>query len=268
MAILDAAGFQVRYQSTSKKWKKALKEADLLVAAGGDGTVAEVMLAAAEAGVPVAILPLGTANNIGRSLGIVGDAREIADGWDLAAARQFSIWSVHGESLAERFFEGVGGGAFAETISRGEEAVDNPTHLVGNAIDRALTLVRQVLETCEPAPWTVEVDGRDLSGSYLAVEAMNIRFCGPSIPIAQSADAADDLLDVVLVGEADRQPLIDYVSHRLQDASGVPPRLPIERGRKVCLVPPAGPLRIDDRVVAWKSGELVIAMDAQVVRIL
>ena len=70
----------MRYQSTKKSWKKAIQlPADLFIAAGGDGTVAEVIHEAAGTGVPVALLPIGTANNIARSLGIVGDAREIID---------------------------------------------------------------------------------------------------------------------------------------------------------------------------------------------
>jgi diacylglycerol kinase family enzyme len=267
--IIEGAGFQVRYQSTAKSWKKSLqKPTDLIVAAGGDGTVADVMLASAEAGLPVAILPLGTANNIGRSLGIVGDARELVEDWDVDGGRRYDIGLVEGKSLSSRFVEGVGGGLFAESITHGEKAVDEPSHLVGHALDRGLSLIQQLLEDCEVMPWTVEVDGRDFSGDYLAVEVMSIRFCGPSIPIAADADPSDGVFDVVLIGEGQRMTLASYVSDRLAHASGELGPLPVERGKQVRLVPPNGPLRIDDEVIEWDGGPIQVMLDSAALRVL
>jgi diacylglycerol kinase (ATP) len=48
----------------------ARREFHLVLAAGGDGTVAEVMAAAHERGIPMAIVPLGTANIVARELGL------------------------------------------------------------------------------------------------------------------------------------------------------------------------------------------------------
>src|SRR5262245_19963348 len=45
---------------------------DVVIAAGGDGTIARAARTLARRGVPLAILPLGTANNIARSLAIQG----------------------------------------------------------------------------------------------------------------------------------------------------------------------------------------------------
>src|SRR4051812_8746026 len=45
-------------------------DADVIVAAGGDGTIAKVAKHLAGTNVPLAIIPTGTANNIARSLGI------------------------------------------------------------------------------------------------------------------------------------------------------------------------------------------------------
>ena len=49
--------------------------AELIVVAGGDGTVADALRAAAGRGLPIAVLPLGTANNIALSLGVHGQCR-------------------------------------------------------------------------------------------------------------------------------------------------------------------------------------------------
>jgi diacylglycerol kinase (ATP) len=49
----------------------ALREpTDVVVAVGGDGTVTSVLTQMPGRGIPVVILPQGTANNIARSLGI------------------------------------------------------------------------------------------------------------------------------------------------------------------------------------------------------
>ncbi|HEX5291847.1 MAG TPA: diacylglycerol kinase family protein, partial [Streptosporangiaceae bacterium] len=48
--------------------------ADLVVAAGGDGTVRACAAALAGTGIPLAIVPLGTANLVARALGVPGQA--------------------------------------------------------------------------------------------------------------------------------------------------------------------------------------------------
>jgi YegS/Rv2252/BmrU family lipid kinase len=48
----------------------ARRDFHLVLAAGGDGTVAEVMAAAHERGIPMGIVPLGTANIVARELGL------------------------------------------------------------------------------------------------------------------------------------------------------------------------------------------------------
>ena len=48
----------------------ARREFHMVLAAGGDGTVAEVMAAAHERGIPMGIVPLGTANIVARELGL------------------------------------------------------------------------------------------------------------------------------------------------------------------------------------------------------
>src|SRR5687768_8077766 len=70
-ATLRRRGNQVISASKTKEIVAALEEpADLVVVAGGDGTVAKVARHLSGREVPVLILPVGTANNIARSLGI------------------------------------------------------------------------------------------------------------------------------------------------------------------------------------------------------
>jgi diacylglycerol kinase (ATP) len=248
--ILSSAGFQVRYASSKKGWKKALdKPSDLVVVAGGDGTVADVALHLAGSNIPLAILPLGRANNVARSLGLIGDARDIVDAWDETAVGALDIGVAAAPWGEARFVESAGAGIFAELIVRAHVQVDDSQMMLGAEGDRALLLVRQIVADADAGRWHVELDGRDLSGEYLGIEAMNTRFIGPKVPLAPDADPGDGLLDVVLIGPSDRQALLDYLAGRLHDSAADLPRLPVERGRHLTLRPSrAASLHVGDEL--------------------
>jgi diacylglycerol kinase family enzyme len=248
--ILRDAGYQVRYQSIGKGWRSALDDpGELAIVAGGDGTVARVAIALADSDVPLAVIPLGTANNIGKALGAFGDIRSMVAGWQDGATRRLDVGVVSGRFGEERFIEAVGGGVFAELVRRGSSEVEDASEMVGRETDRALQLLRHILEAAEPAAWEIVLDDYDLSGEYLAVEAMNIGFAGPNVPLATDAELDDGELDLVLLRAEDRERLLQYVIGRVESASALMPSLDVRRGRAVRMVPPRGwPIRIDDKL--------------------
>ena len=69
------------------------RAADLIVAVGGDGTVASVAREVAGHDVPLAVLPVGTANNIAFSLGCDGPLDELIDHWPRAVAAFARTWA-------------------------------------------------------------------------------------------------------------------------------------------------------------------------------
>lgn len=250
LELLAEAGHRVRHRSSKGKWRDLLQDSGkLLVAAGGDGTVRKIALAAAETGRPFAILPLGTANNVAKSLEIVGTTREVIDRW---SADEGGVGFDIGEARASwgrtRFIESLGGGLFAELLAReGEIGVGHA--LVGREMDQALHVLCEELRVARAARWRIEVDGHDVSGEYLAVEILNIRFAGPNVLLDRDATPTDGLFDVVTIGEADRGQLARYLEDRLHLASGHIPRHVVRRGREIRLVPPPGArLRADDRL--------------------
>src|SRR4051812_45065449 len=93
-ALLEDAGYNVRYRSAKEDgWKRALKkDADLIVVAGGDGTVGKVARRVVGRGVPVALLPSGTANNIARTLGqLERPFEELVRGWEKARRIKLNV---------------------------------------------------------------------------------------------------------------------------------------------------------------------------------
>jgi len=112
---LERSDIAPRYCSTDDDdYKAALVEAwDLVVIAGGDGTVAKVVRNLADRSIPVAILPAGTANNVALSLGLKGDPEDIAAHLRDAERRSLDIGSATGPWGERKFIEAVGLGAVA-----------------------------------------------------------------------------------------------------------------------------------------------------------
>jgi len=246
---LAEAGYDARLLSNRKKIPRRLEDpGELVVVAGGDGSVKSVALALAGRGVPMAILPMGTANNIAKSLGIMGSVAELIAGWRRAERQRLPVGSVTSRWGTMRFVESVGVGLFTELVSRGEEDVDeNAAGFTGHVIDRALLLLSRITEDQGPRARQVALDGTDLSGEYLLVEAMNIPLAGPNVALAPGADWRDDLLDLVLVTERERSALQAYLRARLGGAAA-PLELPVRRGRRVMLRASPPELHVDDNV--------------------
>ena len=79
MAALANVGHHAIYESTKESdYKKALKKpVDVVIVAGGDGTVGKVGRELIDSGIPLGVLPRGTANNLARSLGFTASPEEI-----------------------------------------------------------------------------------------------------------------------------------------------------------------------------------------------
>jgi diacylglycerol kinase (ATP) len=255
--ILSGAGYQVDYQTTDGKWKKALQQSpDLVVAAGGDGTVRKVAVELAGRGIPFTVVPLGTANNIAKTFGIHGTLEQLAADWKQRPPTPLDLGVVSSPRGEARFVEGFGGGVFAELIERGAEEVEDSSAILGRETDRAVYLLRDIVEQARPMRWDVEVDGQDAGGEYIAVEILNMRFGGPNVPLAPEADPGDGELDVVLIDADGRQQLLDYLTGRLTHAAGPLPRFDLRRARHVTMLPHGPSLfHLDDELWTLDGGD-------------
>jgi diacylglycerol kinase (ATP) len=248
VAALAAAGHTVRYHSTkSNGWRDELAEAaDLIVAAGGDGTVGRILLAMPGGAAPVTVLPSGSANNIARALGSAGhDPGDLARAWTRGAITRFDIGEVRGGGNATRFVESAGGGLFAEALVRAEGFEDEPG---GEAKRRhGLKLLVAAIAATPVRRWGVTADGKDLSGEHIAVEAMNIGEIGPNLPLAPGADPGDGRLDLVLVPREARDALAAFALARIEGRAAPDLDLTIRRVRVVEFTVPEGcPFHVDD----------------------
>jgi diacylglycerol kinase family enzyme len=118
---LKKNGLQAFYQSIKgRSWEKAFKKpVDLVIAAGGDGTVHKTAWQIIDSGIPLAILPLGTANNLARSLGFAGSADEILQSLHCGKGRPFDVGVARSGSQTITL-EAAGGGCLLTISRRGE----------------------------------------------------------------------------------------------------------------------------------------------------
>src|SRR5690242_5841433 len=118
--LLRGAGFRLSYvHAKKKKQVKALRDAKgLIVVAGGDGTVHRVARQIAGRGKTMTVLPLGTANNIARSLGIQGAPAELVPRLKRAKETVIDVGVAWGPWGKRVFMEGMGGGLFAEVLAK------------------------------------------------------------------------------------------------------------------------------------------------------
>jgi diacylglycerol kinase (ATP) len=252
VAILGQAGHEVAYASIKDEgWQEALRaDTDLVVAAGGDGTVRKVFKGLSGSFPPVTLFPVGSANNIARTLGFEhDDAARLVRGWQDAARRPYDLGRLESSSGQERFVESVGAGVFADVLARAERRDDDVDG--AEKVELGLRLLLGVVEAASARHFEFELDGVDVSADLLAIEAMNVRETGPNVPLAPNADPGDGLLDLVLIGEKDRAELLTYVDARLEERSQEALRLDVRRGQRLSLRPPENcPLRVDDELLA------------------
>jgi diacylglycerol kinase family enzyme len=256
VTLIRAAGHAVTYQSSKHAdWQQRLDEpADLIALAGGDGLVGLVIKRLVGKRIPVTILPVGTANNIATTLHLKGiPLDQLIAGWVSGRRAKFDIGSASGPWGTSFFFEGIGLGVFTDTMSRLDAR--NNADLTHHAdaekkIQATLQILKIRLEASPALPMKIALDGRNLTGEYVLVEAMNIRSIGPNLSLAPNADPGDGLLDVVLVPDRERQRLADYLLARSAGNQSLP-ELPIQRGRHLHVECDELRVHIDDDV--WPS---------------
>src|ERR1700742_261754 len=243
LAALKLADIDVREVISVKSddLAEALKKsADFIVAAGGDGTIGKVLPNLPDRSVPVALFPLGTANNAARSLGLAGTPQELVETWKIENTRALDIGSVQGSWGTTLFLEGFGGGLIPDLLrlaAKGKkpEGADN--------LRKGRQLLQRALKAAKPIDVEITIDGKQVRGEFLGVEVLNIPFTGPALPLGSKADVADGKLDVVCFEADQRKALIAWLEAPLDE----PPPVVFRKGEKVQLTWADVPNRIDDK---------------------
>ena len=223
---------------------------DVVVASGGDGTVRRAATAIAGRGIPLAILPLGTANNIARSLGVRGTISHVIDSWDTSRVILVDIGIAEGPWGSCSMLEGVGGGLVPAGI-RAFQIDSGGKDDVSAVLARAATTYLDVLSALPPRRVKVTADTRQMEADCLLVEVLNISCIGPNLAFGGQANPSDGLFTVVTAGEEHRGALVEYLQGRAERRE-CEIDLPRWQARRV-VVEGFEQVHVDDTVHRWPT---------------
>jgi diacylglycerol kinase family enzyme len=236
--LIEGAGHtvvDVVSKNDAAKWPPG-RSVDLMVAAGGDGTVAAAAGILVGTSVPLAILPLGTANNVAASLGLRGSISELAVSWHSARPVPFDLGWACAASHEWLVVEGAGGGLIPAGIAAAQQAREQKPedeNSADAALAAALRTFHDALLTLEPRRWTLVVDGKRFADDWLLVEILNIRSVGPHLMLSPDATPSDGFFDVITAGPKQRDELLTYLKGRIEGRQDARLSLPRWRARDV-----------------------------------
>lgn len=250
LEALREAGYRTVYRPTRSEGDldDALAGVQgLVVVAGGDGTLRAVATRLVGGGAPIFPLPLGTANNVCKALGIRGSALSLIAGLKTPTTRPLDVGHVSGPWGEGYFLEALGFGLFAEALERYDPEA-------GKSVFRGLRTGLATLLGHRARYRRFSLDGRDLSGNYLVVEVLNTPATGSRLKFAPDADPSDGLLDVVCVREEQRGTLLKAAKGLLTETLAELPGTQVYRGKHLEIVWDGFPLHLDAKVRAHRSG--------------
>jgi diacylglycerol kinase (ATP) len=227
-----------RGDATEQLAQRPLGPYDGVVAAGGDGTVFEVLNGLyrqpREARKPLGVLPVGTGNAFARDLGLLpGDWRKAID--IIAAGRQRAVDVARVSSGQQVFyFVNIMGMGFA--VDAGLTA--SKLKRLGN-VAYTLGTLWQTLRL-RSYPLRMEIDGQLLQQDNLLVEIANTRYTGTSFLIAPAAVMDDGYLDVILLRKLPRLRLLRLFPTIYTGRHVAYQEISVRRARSIRLLAPAG----------------------------
>lgn len=187
-------GDAARYASEA-----ALEGVDVVIAAGGDGTVNEVaggMLATEDSQTAMAVIPYGTANDFATGIGVLkGDPLKAMQLAAEGTPTRIDVGKVNG-----RIFVNVTSGGF------GAEVTANTPPQLKKALGGAAYSLMGLVTAAKMNPYECRFtapDGTTQEGALLLMAVGNGRQCGGGYQVTPDALLNDGLLDVIAIHDAE-----------------------------------------------------------------
>jgi len=269
--IFAEENWEVSYMSTKAEWH-IHDSTEMVIIAGGDGTVRKVVgkIACWPQKPILGILPIGTANNIARSLGIGSNIRETLKSWrnNQYSTKAYDLGMIEQPVNGEFFLESVGVGIFPHLMKAMEYKKHTKPKTVEESIKNSLVTLHETGLVYEPHYACIELDKEIYSGLFLWIEIMNMNLMGPGLTIVPAADSNDQILDVIMVREDDRDKINSYFESSLT-SNPLPFPIPSIKTDKLKLQWYGSRVHVDDDLQNFpSSGEMCIAVKSQALQFL
>lgn len=188
----------------------------VVVTAGGDGTVHKVARALAWRGASIAVLPMGTANNIADTLGKRWDLESLVRLLPHAVHVPFDLGKVTHGGRPKVFMESVGVGVVAAMIRTVDCQKDAGVLDKRDEMTHALEVMHEIVRNGDPIALRLGLDGGEMiEASCLALEIMNVASIGPRLRLVADRDPRPGHFSVVLVREEARGALLQHIESRM-----------------------------------------------------
>lgn len=264
VSLIEQNGFTCIYCSVKKEgWDEIIPEVDYLVIAGGDGTVRKTVKKllkgklAEKPWPPIAVLPLGTANNIATTLNIhEQEPEEIIQALDTAGRKKFDTGHLEGTGDQHFFIESFGYGIFPYLMMQMKKADLPDPETPEESLHRALETLYKLILEYEPRHCDLVIDGVDHSGKYIMAEVMNTKMLGPNIGLAMDSDPGDGQLEVVLIAEADKGKFAAFILDKINNVEANYDFKTV-RGRDITISWDGTHVHTDDEVIKIEKREKV-----------
>ena len=228
--------------------------ANVVAAAGGDGTLGEVVNGIAETGAHLGLLPLGTGNDFARSLGLHNDMERAVETLFHGTPQPIDLGRTQG-----RWFINVAGCGFdavvADRVNRGFRFLHGTAAYLA-AVAQSLLALRPV-----PMQLTLDDETQEVRGVLCAVA--NAPMYGGGMKIAPQARIDDGWLDVCLIGDATKLEFVRAFPRVFAGTHGSHPKVTMFRARHVLIEStPALPLLVDGEVIGTTPAEFTLSASA------
>ncbi|MDB5571055.1 MAG: lipid kinase [Hyphomicrobiales bacterium] len=163
----------------------AARAADLIIVAGGDGTLHHAAPVLLEVGKPFGLLPMGTANDLARSLGVPEDPLAAADVIVAGATRRIDLGDVNGTP----YFNVASIGLSVQLARELTQETKRRFGTLGYAVAglRALSKARRF------TAW-IEAGGRTRRARTFQIAVGNGRYYGGGMSVNQRCEIGDGQL--------------------------------------------------------------------------
>ncbi len=197
----------------AEEWREGL-----LIVAGGDGTVNDVINGLGRAGFPegvtLGILPAGTGNDLAATLCIPEDADLAEDVIRQNRERRLDVARVRSEGIGERFFINVATGGLGAEIS---DANDEKLKKRWGKLSY-LRASLEVARNFDVREITLYLDGEERQVKAVNIAVGNCRYTGGGWPATPKANPEDGLLDVVVIETLGVADLLDLAPAVLEES--------------------------------------------------
>ncbi len=221
--------------------ERALDErADLILVAGGDGTVAEVAGVLVETRVALGLLPVGTGNLLARNLGLPLDLGEALDRIADSGRDRIDVLQAEGRYFTVMVGLGFDAAMMRETDDTSKARFGWLAYLGGGV---------RALRRTPRRRYSISLDGRpDVRITALAVMIGNVGQLQGGMAVLPDADPRDGRLDVVVLAPRTWRDTVGLLARVVRGNLRTSPRTRMFQGRTVTV-------RVDKAVAAEFDGD-------------